>query len=82
MQLDPSQYLPIAVTAVALITWFIRLESGVKANKERITDLEQKEHDLQPILRQIALDIASIKADLNWIKGLNNNNNNQQVNNN
>ena len=82
MQLDPSQYLAIAVTAVALITWFIRLESGVKANKERITDLEQKEHDLQPILRQIALDIASIKADLNWIKGLNNNNNNQQVNNN
>lgn len=75
-------YLPVAVTVVGVIYWFARLEGKGTDQGLRITTLEQKERDLQPIIRQIALDTASIKADLSWIKGerrvspqINNNNN-------
>lgn len=60
-------YWPIALSVVALITWFVRLEYNSKENSNRIRALEIKEHDLQPVLVQLARDIAEIKTNLGWI---------------
>lgn len=64
---DIPTYLPVVTAAVLLIAWFVRLEYNSKENRSRIRSLEVKEHDLQPVLVQLARDIAEIKANLGWL---------------
>lgn len=73
-------YLPVAITVVGVIYWFARLEGKTTDTLLRVVSLELKERELQPIIRQIALDTASIKADLSWLKG--DRHNSPQINNN
>lgn len=75
-----QNYWPIGVSIVGLIAWFARLEFNSADNRTRIRTLEEKEHDLQPVLTQVAKDIAEIKADLRWLKDGNRSNNKQSIN--
>lgn len=76
-----TPYLPAGISIVALITWFVRLEGGIKEAKGKIHELEKRERDVQPIVRQIALDVATIKSDLSWLKQGRNQNSNINNNN-